>query len=189
MKKYIALGLSAALSMAVALPAIAQDSSSSSSSSVSSSSSTSNSSSVMSSSSSKKMDGSPMMGRMRAKEKANKGMGPGNPTVDIACMKTTVVKREAALAAAVDAHYASMKTAMSTRATALAAAWGMTDASAREAALKAAHTAFRTSAKTATKTLRDARKAVWKTFKADAKTCKVSVPRVESDAEKSDAAL
>ncbi len=125
---------------------------------------------------------------MKAKEKANRVMS-SKPAIDLACAQTAVAKREAALATAVDAYYTSMKSAMTTRAAALSAAWGQTDASARETAIRAAHTAFRTSAKTATATVRTARKEAWKTFKADAKACKMSVPKAESDAEKTDAAM
>lgn len=116
-------------------------------------------------------------------------MDSNKKNVDIACVQPAIAKREAALLAAVDSYYVSMKAAMTTRASALNTAWGLTDASAREAAIRAAHSAFRTSAKTATMTLRAARKNAWKTFKADAKACKVAVPRAESDAEKTDAAL
>jgi len=178
MQKILAAGMTAALSMALAVPAFAEDGAMSSSSS-----DTSSSSSVMSSSA--KSEGKGRM--MKAKEKENKMMS--NPSVDIACAQTAVAKREAALAAAVDAYYTSMKSAMSTRAAALAAAWGQSDASTREAAIRASHGAFRTSAKTATNTARTARKAAWQTFRTDAKSCKMTVPKAESDAEKTDAAM
>lgn len=107
-------------------------------------------------------------------------------TVDIACAKTAVAKREAALIAAVDAHYVSVKAAMTARAAALALAWGETDAKTREAAIKKAHENFRVSVKAARKTLRSSQKAAWQTFKADAKACKVAVPKAESSGESAD---
>ncbi len=130
---------------------------------------------------------------MKVKEKGNRMQtevkAGAKANIDTACVQTAVAKRETALWTAVDAHYASMKTAMTTRAAALNSAWGQTDGKTREAEIKAAHTAFRTSAKTASTTLRTARNAAWKTFKTDAKTCKVSLPKVESDAEKTDSAM
>lgn len=184
MNKLLAASMAAALSMTVAVPVFADEDSSSSSSS-SSSVSSSSSSDVESSSSSSSSEN----GRMKAKEKGNRKVENQKKNVDIACVQPAVAKREAALLASVDTYYSVMKSAMSVRASALNAAWSLTDASAREAAIKAAHAAYRTSAKTATATLRTARKGAWKTFKADAKVCKVSLPRAESDAEKTDTAL
>ena len=113
----------------------------------------------------------------------------GNVTIDTACAKTAVEKRENAIIAAEDASSASMKTALTTRLTALSAAWGQTDTAAREAALKAAHSAFKGSWKTTSTTLRTARKAAWSTFKTDAKACKISIPSVEASAETSDSQM
>lgn len=180
MNKFVAAGMTAALSMSFALPAFAEDGAVSSSSVSSSETMSSSTSSAMSSSEGR---------MMKVKEKMNRGTNSSKPAVDTACVQTAVAKREAALATAVDAYYTSMKSAMSTRAAALATAWGQADATTREAAIRAAHTAFRTSAKTATSTMRTARKASWQTFKTDAKACKVSLPKAESEAEKTDAAM
>lgn len=195
MKNLFTTGIIAALSLATVLPAFAETDGSvsgTSSSSISSSSSVkSTASSSVRSSVMKRPERANGMGRMKVKEKMNRGKATEvkpnrNATVDAACAQTAVAKRENAMIAAVDAYSSSVKTSLTTRRDALSAAWSQTDAGAREAAIKAAHEAFKGTWKTANKTLRTAQKAAWQTFRTDAKTCKISVPQSESSAESSD---
>ncbi len=195
MKKLFATGIVAALSMAVALPVFAEDGPSMPGPSETMSSS----SSAMSSSNKMKTEKEGPGGMMKAnkiekvkKVKNERGNMPQNGktiTVDPACAQTAVAKRENALIAATDASAASLKTALTARRDALNAAWGQADAKTREAAIKAAHDVFKGARKTANMTLRTARNEALKSFKADAKTCKVSVPKVDTGAEMMDSQM
>jgi hypothetical protein len=90
------------------------------------------------------------------------------------CLAAAVDKREAAVGAAFAAFSTSMTSALSTRRTALAAAWALTDAAARNAATKAAWQAWNTAAKSARQTLNAARRTAWSTFSTDRKACRPS---------------
>jgi hypothetical protein len=93
-------------------------------------------------------------------------------TVDLLCVQTAVAKREAAIGSAVDAYYAAVKAALSTRASALNTAWGMTVKKDRNAAIMAAWNAYKTTFKKASQDARTAKKAAWSQFGTDAKTCR-----------------
>ena len=86
-------------------------------------------------------------------------------------MGAAVDKREAAVLTALDTNYTMVKTALTTRRAALAAAWAMTDKTARREALKAAWAAFRGTWKNGNHQLNADRKAAWKQFKLERKTC------------------
>ena len=92
-------------------------------------------------------------------------------SVDVACVKTAISKREDAIIVAVDAFNASLKAAHVARKAALLAAWDLTNVADRRTALKTARRTFKETAKQARKTLQTSRKAVWDTFKTDAKAC------------------
>ena len=96
------------------------------------------------------------------------------PTVDIACIKTAVDKREDALMVGWSTFNASIVTAYSTRMQALDAAWILTEAKTRIAAVKATWAAFSTAKKAAQKQWSSDRAGAWKTFGAAAKACDVT---------------
>lgn len=172
MKKILASGIAAALTMSVAMPAFAEDGAMSSSASTSTSSSSSTSSSMSSSSSSVKKPVGPGVERlMKAKEKANKTMSSSKPTIDATCMQTAVEKRDTALMAGVDTYTASVKSALQVRKDAIKAAWALTDKTARNAANKAAWTAFQGTWRKASQAMKATKKTVWQTFRTEAKAC------------------
>lgn len=93
------------------------------------------------------------------------------PSIDAACMKTAIDKRETAVINAIDAFNASLKSAHTARKSALMSAWDKTERKERRKAQLEARKAFKDSAKSARETLRDARKSAWETFGTDAKAC------------------
>lgn len=101
----------------------------------------------------------------------------------LACVATAVDKREVAIQTALDTSYNTTKTALSTRRTALAAAWKLSDRTERREAIKTAWHAFKGTWKTAEKQLRADRKAAWKLFRTAARACNV---HVEGDEPNSD---
>ncbi|MEK7493863.1 MAG: hypothetical protein AAB630_01765 [Patescibacteria group bacterium] len=92
-------------------------------------------------------------------------------SLDVACIKSAVEKRDTAIIAAFDTLHDSAKTALTARKTALLAAWDITDRTARRAALKAAWKTYGDAIKSARATFRDARLAAWKQFRTDSKAC------------------
>ncbi len=91
------------------------------------------------------------------------------------CVQGSVDTREAAIGAAFSALSTAEGTALSTRASALHDAWGMTDAHARRAARSKAWTDFRTANREAFKGFRTGRTAAWDAFRTASKACGVSV--------------
>ena len=104
-------------------------------------------------------------------------------------MSAAVSKRDGAIIAALGTYYTSVNSALTTRKTALTAAWLITDPKQREAAIKAAHEAFKGTWKKARNTMNDARKAAWKTFQTDAKACKAPPSASDAGAQGTDAQL
>jgi hypothetical protein len=80
-----------------------------------------------------------------------------------------------------------VNSALSTRKTALIAAWNISDKNQRRNSIKDARKNFETSVKNARKTEREQVKNIWTTFKSEAKTCKGS--NEESDSSSADGAL
>lgn len=91
--------------------------------------------------------------------------------LDLACMQTSVEKRDNAIIAAWDKFTPAIKTALETRKTALKSAWTNTDKKARREAIKKTWTDYRDAVKTTRKTFNSERKAVWKTFNVERKSC------------------
>lgn len=90
---------------------------------------------------------------------------------DIACVKLAMGKKEDAVATAFDVFTASMKTALTTRKTALLTSFDKTVRSERVQARNDAWSAYKTSAKTAHNALKTAKKSAYDTFKSDSKAC------------------
>lgn len=99
----------------------------------------------------------------------------------LACVAKAVDARETAVGTAFDALNASLKSALSTRKTSLAAAWVLTDGDARSTAIKAAWKAFKDSSRAAHKTAKVAKKDAWKGFKDAVKACNVNGMPSESE--------
>ena len=95
-------------------------------------------------------------------------------TVDIACMKTAVEKRENALLSAYDVYAGKLRTARETRKTDLGVAWSIKDPKERHTAIKAAWEKYHQGVKTATIGWNQSRKTIWTQFVQDAKNCKAS---------------
>ena len=91
--------------------------------------------------------------------------------IDGACAGTAVEKRENALIAGLDTFNASMKTALTARATALKDAWSKTTQDERKTSRKTGRSSFETASKDARTALKSARKSAWTTFQTDIKAC------------------
>lgn len=110
---------------------------------------------------------------------AETGMGNRERNLDLPCVQSAVAVRESAIQKAFTAYSGSVSTALTTRATALNSAWGMTVGTERRAARKSAWEAYRISVQSARTTMRTAKKSAWEAFKTASKACKVEV--VESE--------
>lgn len=99
--------------------------------------------------------------------------------VVVTCIKTALEKRENTVISAVTTYQGSNLTALTTRKTALLAAWDKTTKSEVKTAVAAAWKAYKTSLSTLKSTLHTARDAAWKAYKTEVKTCK-STSLVES---------
>ncbi len=95
-----------------------------------------------------------------------------NPTT-IACVRTAVTNRESSLDSAIGIYTQSVNTAYSTRASALASAYTLTDRTSIRNAVRAAWSAFNSSMKSARKAWQSARESAWNTFRTASRTCKV----------------
>ncbi|HCR15267.1 MAG: hypothetical protein A2550_01880 [Candidatus Jacksonbacteria bacterium RIFOXYD2_FULL_43_21] len=95
-------------------------------------------------------------------------------TVDIACVKTAVEKRETAIQASLDKFTTAVKTALTARKTALLAAWDITDLKQRAAAIKTAWNTYKKAEQSARKAFRTERNAIWKQFSTDRQACKAT---------------
>ena len=93
------------------------------------------------------------------------------PKVDVACMQSAIAARETSIASAFAGYSSSISTALATRASAFASAWGLTNAKARNTALKAAWKAYRSVASSARSTWSKSRQAAWTAFYNTRKTC------------------
>lgn len=96
---------------------------------------------------------------------------PTISTLDIACVKTAVEKREDAIQAAFDAFSSAYKSALSARKADLSAAWSIADRKVRNLAIQAAWLKFRQSRHDARKTYNASRGTAWGQFITDRKTC------------------
>lgn len=92
-------------------------------------------------------------------------------TLDLACMKSAVEKRENVIQTAWDKFSGAIKSALETRKSELLAAWDIQDNAQRRAAIKAAWAKFKTSRISATQTLRQERLEAWKQFRIDRAAC------------------
>jgi len=95
-------------------------------------------------------------------------------TVDIACMKTAVEKRETALLDAYKAYSTKIQAAYETRKNDLLAAWSITDAKERQTAVKNAWNKYHQSVKTAFSEWKKSEKTAWSEFLKEAKNCKAT---------------
>lgn len=121
-----------------------------------------------SASSTEKQEHSEKAGLMRdLKEK----ISDKKKAVDPICAGAAVEKRENALIAGLDTFNASMKTALTARATSLKDAWSKTTPNERNMARKTGRQAFETASKSARTALKSVRKSAWDAFKTDIKAC------------------
>lgn len=88
-----------------------------------------------------------------------------------ACVAAAVDKREATIDAGWSAYATATTANLSTRRTALAAAWAMTDRTARRTAIQAAWKAWRDSQRATAKTWHAAKQAAWSQFSKDRRAC------------------
>lgn len=92
--------------------------------------------------------------------------------VDKACVGAAVDARESSIITAFTAYNTSALAALTTRRTALAAAWALPTDEEVKKATKAAMSAYKKSIKEARKIFKDARKSAWDTYKTAAKPCR-----------------
>jgi hypothetical protein len=93
-------------------------------------------------------------------------------TVDLPCMQTATQTRDTAIISAWTKLTSAVKTALTTRQSALKEAWAITDKTQRIAAIKKAWTDYKTAIKSARTTWAKDKKAAWQQFKTDAKNCR-----------------
>jgi hypothetical protein len=112
-------------------------------------------------------------------------------TTQMACIKTSVGKREDTLILGPDAYALSLKNAYTARKTSLMSAWDLADRAARRAAVKVADSTFKTTIKTTRNTWNTARKAAWSTFSTERNACapQGSVSSSETGTSKNDSSL
>ena len=121
--------------------------------------------------------------RAALKNKLKEGGAVIDETVDGACMRAAVEKRENALLTTWDVYAGAIKAARETRKTELLAAWSIQDPKARHEAIKAAWTKFREGVKAAGNARKQSDKDTWTQFVQEAKNCKASAIET-SDLEK-----
>ena len=109
--------------------------------------------------------------------------------IDTACMQSAVSKREAAIASGFSAYSSTVSSALSTRASAFASAWGLTSAKARNTALKAAWKAYRSSVSSARSAWSKARQSAWVTFYSARKSCGTNATAEDTTTHSVDATL
>lgn len=93
-------------------------------------------------------------------------------TVDLACMKTAVEKRDNAVIAALDIFHAGVKQSLTTRRDALKAAWDKSGKNERKAAIRAAWAAFDGTWKKARSGMEAAKKSAWNAYRTEANACR-----------------
>ena len=99
---------------------------------------------------------------------------------NVVCVQTAVDAREQAIGSAFTTFSTSESAALSARAAALHAAWGLGDQTSRRTARLAAWSAFKTANQSVFSALRSAKKGAWSTFTTATKSC--HTPVVESAA-------
>lgn len=100
-------------------------------------------------------------------------------SIDLACVRNAVEKRENAVLSANDSLYNSTRAALTKRKGALMTAWNITDGKARRAERKTAWDTFKNEKSEATKKYRENIDAAWGQFHKDGKAWKVVVEGVE----------
>jgi hypothetical protein len=98
----------------------------------------------------------------------------------VACVRTAVAKREAAINSTWMTFASTMSSAYTTRASALDLAWTMTDTTTRRAAVKSAWSSWRSTVNGARSIHKTAKTAAWSVFKSDATVCKVNTAELDS---------
>lgn len=102
-----------------------------------------------------------------------KAIKPSTDSAEVlACVKTAVEKREAAIQTAFDNFSVTIKSTLQTRKSELSAAWDIADRNERMKAVRNAWAKFKEAKRTAAKTFNQARLAAWKQFTIDRKACK-----------------
>lgn len=102
---------------------------------------------------------------------SSSSLSPKRKTLDIACVKTAVEKRESAIQVAWDKFFSAKRTALETRKSELLTAWGIQDRAARRVAINAAWAKFKVANKNARRTLEKEINAIWKQFKTEHRAC------------------
>jgi len=90
----------------------------------------------------------------------------------LTCVQTALDARDTAIFTAFDADYTATKATLSTRTTALKAAWALSTSKDRKNAISKAWKEYKTTTKTANDTMKKGRKDAWKKYKEDFKACK-----------------
>ena len=97
------------------------------------------------------------------------------PNTDaIACVRTAITKRETSIQNAFSAYTTAQNTALTTRSSALSAAYAVADAKTIRKSLKDAWTTYRKTHSAITKSHNESVKAAWSLFSKDVKTCKTT---------------
>lgn len=101
----------------------------------------------------------------------------------LSCIRTAVIKREAATASSYATFNTSVSAAISARGTALAAAWNIAVTADRNAAIKTAWKNYHTSVKTAAQKHRTDTRTAWQTFRTERRACGVTWSDADLNAE------
>lgn len=101
----------------------------------------------------------------------------------LACVRTALAKREAAILTANNSLFAATNSGLTVRTAALYKAWMLTGSIERKIAIKSAWDTARVSMKSAQETDKKARDIAWKTFKTEVQACKVPEAMMEGEGE------
>lgn len=94
-----------------------------------------------------------------------------NATLDVACVKAAIAKRDSSIATAWTTKATQLQAAFSLRSTQTQAAWDIATAKERSEALKTAWKTFQDTEKTVNKSFIVSKNDSWKTYKQEIKKC------------------
>ncbi len=93
-------------------------------------------------------------------------------SVDVACVKSALDKRDTAIETSVDAYHVAVSAALKIRKEAFKAAWDNLVVTDRNAAMRAATAAYQMSVKDARTAMKTSHRTIWDQYKTDMKACK-----------------
>jgi hypothetical protein len=111
---------------------------------------------------------------------ASQASSVASKNISFACMQDAIEHRDSAMINAMDKLAADSKAALTARKDALKAAWAITDKINRSNAITKAWNTFKVSWKKAQTDFKNARRIAWSSYRAETKTCKLTVSTYDS---------